>query len=45
MKLRELDGRFLKIIGPRTFREGVPFAEAQGVMFLCLLCFATTAVR
>lgn len=38
--LEELEGRLCKILDERTFQhEGVSFAEADGVMFLCPKCF------
>lgn len=40
MRLVDLDPHFLKILAPRTYQfDGVPFAEAQGVQFLCPVCF------
>ncbi len=44
MRLRDLDARFLKIDEPgRTRHEVDTLAEAQGVIFLCPLCWATNA--
>lgn len=40
-RLRDLDGTFLRIVDDRSFNHDVPFAEAQGVRFLCPKCFAT----
>ncbi len=40
--LAELDARLLKSLDDRTFQhEGVSFDDADGVMFLCPLCFDT----
>ena len=40
MKLSELEPHWLKVLDERTFQfEGVSFAEADGVGFLCPLCF------
>lgn len=44
MRLRELEARFLKIDEPgRTRHEVDTLAEAQGVIFLCPLCWTTNA--
>jgi hypothetical protein len=43
MRLADLDARFIKLdpAQPGSFwTEGVPLAEAHGVMFLCPVCFA-----
>lgn len=40
MKLLELNPQLLKRIDDRSYRsEGVPFAEADGILFLCPKCF------
>lgn len=41
MKLAELDATFLRITDEITYQMDVPFAAAQGVMFLCPKCFIT----
>lgn len=40
MRLADLDARFLKIDTDRSFwTEGISLSEAQGVLFLCPVCF------
>lgn len=40
VKLRDLEPRFLKVIDGHTFQwKDVPFDQADGVTFLCLVCF------
>ena len=39
MNLTDLDATFRRILDERTDQEGVPFAEAQGIRFLCPKCF------
>lgn len=43
MRLRDLDAQFLRTVDSSDAKEnriGVPFAEANGIMFLCPKCFA-----
>ena len=41
MKLSELEPAFVRYEGEKITRtEGVPLADAQGIWFLCPLCFA-----
>lgn len=42
MRLRELEAQFLKRIGDGSHQLEVPFADADGVMFLCPKCFAVS---
>lgn len=39
MKLADLEASFLKRTSDDAWQTGVPFAEADGVMFLCPVCF------
>jgi hypothetical protein len=39
LRLTELEPRFLKRINDDRFRHDVAFADADGVMFVCPLCF------
>jgi hypothetical protein len=42
MRLLDLDPCFLRRIDDKSYwREDVPFAEADGVLFLCPKCFVT----
>lgn len=45
MKFAELEPTFRRIIDERTDQEEVPFAEAQGVRFLCPKCFVENGHR
>lgn len=38
MRLRDLDGEFMKWIDDRSYRRVETLAEADGVMFQCPLC-------
>lgn len=40
MRLRDLEATFTKRIDGRSRRMDVPYAEADGVQFLCPKCFA-----
>ena len=40
MKLADLDAKFLKRVDERTHRYVATLAEADGVQFLCPVCFA-----
>src|SRR5574342_554084 len=39
MRLTELEPSFLKRLDDKTFRRNTPFAEADGIIFLCPKCF------
>lgn len=41
MRLRDLDAEFIRTTGEKSFRRVDMLAEAEGVMFLCPLCFKT----
>jgi hypothetical protein len=41
MKLTELNPQFLKILDERTFQHTDDIAEADGMCFLCPVCFVT----
>jgi hypothetical protein len=42
VKLADLEPHFLKILSEDTYQyAGVSFSEAQGVQFLCPVCFVT----
>ena len=42
MRLEALNASFVRATG-EGFNRGVGFAEAQGVLFLCPLCYVTNA--
>lgn len=39
MRLTELDPTFIQIVDDRTYRVGAAMSEADGVQFLCPVCF------
>ena len=39
MKLTDLEPSFLRITSENSYQMDVPFADAQGVMFLCPACW------
>ncbi len=39
MRLDQLDARFMKCVDPRIWRPVFSIDEADGLMFLCPLCF------
>jgi len=41
LTLKELEGEFLKITGPREHTRIQDIKEAQGIFFLCPKCFVT----
>jgi len=45
MRLVDLEPTFLKVLGDGSHRMAVPFSEADGIMFLCPLCFETNGGR
>lgn len=45
MRLVDLEPTFLKVLNDGAHSMAVPFSEADGIMFLCPLCFAANGGR